>query len=196
MVWTIEATFSGLLFGNTWNNVVHFQTDEFPGGLSDIANILDTHWVDNFRNWQHSGISWLNIAVRDVGTTPAPATFNKTIAKVGAVGGPDADDQVALAIVVKKLTATGGRTGRGRMFIGGYLTSPSTNLGQLTPATVTAFTGTLNTVMARFGPTGDQGLTLGICSRASPVATFKPVISLQLRTVLGTMRSRNWGHGA
>lgn len=191
-----RITFSGLLFGVTWNNVLHFQTGVPAPTPAEAADIVDTHWVDNFRTWQHTSLQWLDIAVQDVATSPLPATFHKTIFKTGNAGSAGNTDQVVLAIVVKKLTAVGGPSGRGRIFIPGFLVNASTNIGQLRPETVTAFTPTLNTIMARFGPAGDQNLELVICNRSNPAASTKSVTGLALRVILGTMRSRNYGVGA
>ena len=193
-VW--EITCSGLLLNNSWQNVFHVITD--PGGPtpSGIADIIDTHWVDNFRTWQHNFISWLDIGVRDVSTIPSPVAFHKTINKVGGGGAATSNDNPVSCMVVKKQTAVAGRTGRGRIMVGGIRISPSTNLGQVTPATLTAFTTTLTTIMNAIGPSGTQPIELGLCSRSDPEATFKSVISLQLRVILATERTRNYVVGA
>jgi hypothetical protein len=190
-----QVTVSGLVSSNTFNNVLHFIDDRGgPNPEQVLANDVDSVWIDQVKGFQHNQVNYLQINVRNVGA-PGPAPFNKTINKLGTGGPTTAADIPTIAIVLRFQTAVAGRTGRGRVHLAGPRQATSANLGILTTATITAWQTQLNAISAAMLQGGSLGIALAICSRSNPSGTVKSVTSLQLRAILGTMRSRNWGVG-
>lgn len=183
---------SGLLYGNVWNNVLHF-VDSQPGLEATIATSVNGQWVEQVKGFQHSFLSWLNISVRDVTTTPGPAAFNLAINKVGTSSLAAAADSNLLTVVLKLNTAIAGPSGRGRVLIAG-VPQARFNLGLVEPSVLTIWQNIANNLVGLYGPGGSTGIQLVVAPRSNP-ANYKPVVTIIVRSAQGTCRSRGYGVG-
>jgi hypothetical protein len=104
-------------------------------------------------------------------------------------------------------TVRGGRSGRGRMYLGGIreadTTLSSISIESPTWAAIAGFIGCVATKFLGGGFNANQKFSLGVMSRklggAKPpfsVAGFARYTGLQRHTELGTTRSRKIGHGS
>jgi len=188
-----RATFSGLLWGNIWNNVVHFSTGS-PGPTVDvIANHLNNNWVEQVKTFQHNQLQWLDVAVRDVTTTPGPSTYHLPINKFGTSSAATATDTNLVTLVVKFQTAYAGRHGRGRILVAG-VPSGRFNLGIVIPANLTIWQNTANTLYNLYKMDGVNTINLVVTNRANP-GDYKTVTGITIRATQGTCRSRGYGIG-
>jgi hypothetical protein len=163
-------------------------------GLQGTALDLQTNWVNKHTLRQGPQVRYTNILVQDM-DDPLLAPFSLTIDRQGQWSASDRVPPFA-ALVVKKVTATGGRHGRGRMFFPG-IAPDSFQDGQFTSGYlqqwIDNFTGP---VMARYGPTGTSNLNFMLRANLPDGAILVPVISFQPRPILGVQRRRNIGVGA
>lgn len=107
-------------------------------------------------------------------------------------GGPGtgggAQTSIAVAILVQKLTAIGGRPGRGRMFIPGAQESEVAPDGTLSGAFVAGLQSELNTFYADMVTNGIPPYLLH--SVGSPLTTPTAITSFQVQSVVATQRRR------
>lgn len=185
-VW--RATFSGMLWGNTVQNVCHFS---WEGQAPELCDYLDTNWIDRIKTFQHNQFTWLDIGVRDVTSVPANAAFHKPINKIGTSSLATATDTNLVTVVLQLRTNFAGRSGRGRICIGG-VPSGRFNLGLVEPSVLTIWQATADALRDAFF--AGQTCVLGVTSRSNP-ANIKGVVTIQVRQAQGTMRSRGYGRG-
>lgn len=188
-----RATFSGLLWGNVWNNVVHFAIDSPIPTLADIATHLNANWVEKIRGFQQNQLQWLDIGVRDVTTTPGPSTYHLPINKIGTSSAATATDTNLVTVVLKFQTAMAGRTGRGRILIAG-VPSGRFNIGIVEPSVLTTWQTVANQLYDIYKQSGGAPVNLVVASRSNP-ANYKTVTGITVRPTQGTCRSRGYGIG-
>ena len=191
-----RVTISGLVNSNTFNNVLHLAFDAVdPTPEQTVTNIIDAQWIERVKKFQSNQVQYLNINARNV-SSPGPAAFNKTINKLGTGGPAASGDNPVMAAVLKFQTAVAGRTGRGRVHLGGIRLTTSANLGILTAATLASWQPDIDAIAAALLQGGSEGVALSIANRTDPSGSTKSITAIVIRPVLGTMRSRNWGAGA
>jgi hypothetical protein len=193
---TFRVTFSGLVNGNVFNNVLHIKkVTPGPTAQQDLATYVNTNWIDTIRTLQTNGTQYLNINVRGL-DAGAFAPFNLVVNKLGTAISAAASDNPFTGAVLRLQTNVAGRTGRGRVHLCGISLGTSANLGILTAATLTAWQPKINAIKAAFSVTGPAGeYQLGVANRSDPVGSFKGVTEILVRANLGGMRSRNYGVG-
>lgn len=189
----VEITFGGVNIATVFENVLHADTT--LSTASDVADVMDTQWVDRLRAFQHDQCRWLSIKVRDVSSPPTLTTFTKPINKVGTGAGTHSSDQVVTAMCIQKKTAVIGRHGYGRYFMAG-MSEISQNVGIVTPATIAAFATMFTTMLGFIGVGGSSGVQIGICTRGSESSSFKSITALVVRPTVATVRRRQYGVGA
>lgn len=187
----LRVVLVGLVNGQTFNNVLHIKDDNIDANSkSDLATLIQTQWIATVKTLQTNGVTYLQIQVRNV-SIPLDPTFALPINIVGTGGAAAAEDGPVPAALLRFETAVGGPSGRGRYFMPGLNMNTSTNLGVLTPATLTSWQSALDALKAQWLAPNINNIALGVCSRSNPDATFKNVTDMKFRTVLSTMRSRN-----
>lgn len=190
-----QCVLMGFVNGQTFNHVMHVKDDNVDATTkSDLANLLNVQWVQRIRGLQTNGVQYTQITVRNV-SIPLDPVFSLPINILGTGGAAAAEDGPVPAALLRFSTAVAGRTGQGRYYMPGLNMNTSTNLGQLTPATLTSWQVLLDDMKTQWLEPNLNNIALGICSRGNPTATFKNVIDMRFRTILSTMRSRNWGVG-
>lgn len=190
---TLRITFKGLLWGNTVENVVHFNNRDAITTLTAAADDVDTNWLANIRRFQHTQFQWTNIEVRDVTSAGPPAPFNKPINEFGLGAGAGSNDNPILAYCLKLSTAVAGRHGRGRVFIAA-VPQAGTNIGLFAAVHVASLATYITNIKNRYVGTGTSNLQLVVCPRAAP-GDIIPVTDIAIRTVVSVQRRRNYGVG-
>lgn len=153
-----------------------------PTGL---ANIVRTHWTTWLKSFTDSNMSLSTIRVKN-----GPNDTGPFVNAAGGGAGSAANTCVApnTAILVRKATLFGGRSGSGRLFFPGVDEAWIDEGGVVGPATVTAlqtaFTGFLTafqtslvTMVVLHGP-------------SSPLATPTEVTGLVVQSLTATQRRR------
>lgn len=186
----------GFVNGQTFNNVLHVRDDNVDANTKpDLAALFNAQWIATIKSLQTNGVQYIEINVRNVSIANDP-TFQLPINIVGGGGAAAAEDGPVPAALMQFSTATGGPSGRGRYYMPGLNMNTSTNLGQLTPTTLTQWQLSIdNNIKPQFLAPNINNIALGICSRSDPTGTFKNITDIRFRTVLSTMRSRNWNVG-
>jgi len=188
-----RAVLSALLWGNTCQNVLHFNDNGGDLTASQVADKINSFWFQDWKLMSHNQLVWNDIAVTPV--HPALGiTFHKTVSIAGTGNAAANVDVPVICLLIKVQTATPGRAGRGRIYAPGVSLAGG-NLGILTPATIAARQANLDSLVLNFGAVAPPStLTYGIAPRSSP-GDFKPMISMQVRATYGTQRRRNYGVG-
>jgi hypothetical protein len=182
---------SGFFFGQTCQNVLHFNN---PDGLTtpaDIATDIKNNWLVQISAMSSGNIVWNNISVRRVdGGTEAP--YNLAVSIAGAQSG-SAQQLTFLAYVIRIRTAVVGRRGRGRIYVPGPNLN-LTNLGVWASSTITGWQTPLNNLAARYLAGGTSSIRLGVASHTDP-SDWKAATQLLLASIPGIQRRRNIGVG-
>jgi len=127
-----------LLSGDSEEMLVTYGISLSGGGSVTIANDLMASFASNILSQIFNGYQQLGVVLR-VGQDGAdPVVFQSSSAATAGGSGSTPPAQNT-AVLVKKVTALGGRRNRGRMFIPGFVGEADiTPAGVITPATVTA----------------------------------------------------------
>ena len=186
-----EVVFSGLVYGQLWQNKVHFG--EVNGGLQpdDIATIMLLNWVPHMRQFQTSDVTWATIQVKNV-SVPLGQQFTLGIQTTGAQSGEGQRFSFA-AGVVQKNSGLSGRKNRGRIYIPG-IRGGGTLFGQFQQFELANWNAQLNTIGQNFIAPTPHNLRLVIRHKDGSQET--EVTGLQMRPILGVMRTRNIAVGA
>lgn len=100
---------------------------------------------------------------------------------------------VAMSLIVKKITADLGRSGRGRMFIPGILSDADVDQGgHVEPGSITSYQTKVNTFFTNL-LTADPAMELIpvlLHSETSPVSTPSPIQGLGVADTVGWIRGR------
>lgn len=187
-----RVTIRGAIFGQTINNVLHFLNPDGAQTLTQIADIVDTHWVTNVLPCSSASLNYTNIEVRTVAIATPPSPFNKSINRVGAVT-QTAPDTPLLSMLIRLQTAIAGRHGRGRVYLAGAPGGAMT-AGNWSATTITARNINLAAILAALGSGGTQPIILHVCPRGDESAGVA-VTALTLRTSVSVQRRRNYGVG-
>ena len=188
---TINQDFRGRLV----QNVLCFLN---PDGLQtdlQLATIIETQWIPEFRFCQWTSHRYVQIIVQQIQTATPPAAFIKNISIVGTGSATAAAG--FLAWKLKFQTGLAGRHFRGRYFIGG-IANGFIDLSTEQVGTGTALTG-MNTLAANLsakftGVSHTQPITLAIAHKNGDIPSLCSNITLD--PVLCAIRSRKLGVGA
>lgn len=192
----VRVTFTGLAWGSiNCQNVCAFSANaaNYPT-LAAIAAELRDGWCTLLAVEQNNSFVWKNIGVYEVGS--GLASFNLPIVVPGQnIQGPLDGTQV-VCMKFRILTATGGRQGRGRIYLPGFRAA-YIQQGQLTTTGITQMTPRLNAIKARhvgieLGPTK---VILGVLPRGDDPSKFKFSTDLSLSIIPGVQRRRSIGLG-
>jgi len=185
-----RVTCSGLLYGQTHQNVLHFNNPDGVWTHSQIANDIETNWVNRIKLHQVTSMVWTQIIVQEVSLSPI-ASFTKAINQAGT-NLANADAVPFSCFVIQIKTAAGGPHGRGRFYVGGLTNNSHTN-GIVTAAVLTAWVNSLNILKGFYGPSGTSQIRLVVKEKSNN--TFNLMTDLICRQYVGVQRRRNYGVG-
>lgn len=189
-----RCTFTGLIQGQTVQNVIHMQPNETTGPIAGVADNLQTNWINVIRLNLSNSLTWINIMVQDVSTSPPAQAFNKAISIAGNIGG-NSPFWTPACILVSLKTANAGRAGRGRIYVPG-MKSDGISINLLSATYRDQLQVNINTLLSYYQQTGGGGvLAWCIAPRVNGSANLKYVTSATVRTIIGVQRRRNFGVG-
>lgn len=184
----------GFLLGQAHENILHFQGDEgVATNPMDLANEIATQWCQILKDGFPTGsFIWDLVHVNDL-TNPGSAPADNVIA-ILATGASNSSILPFCTFKVRLFSAFSGRKGRGRIY---FSTPNAGNIvnGFLSAATVTFWSGKLNTLMARYGPGGSANYSLVIHGKNDAANDSRPVIAMQMDTKVSTQVRRQIGRG-
>lgn len=192
-----RVTISGLLWGQTCQNVAHFDN---PDGTLTPAQIA-TEIYDNFLGhtasvgYQHvcgSVITFFQIKVEELASTP-PSPYILSISRAGEVqAGNDVFGPVCLILQLR--TPVGGRHGHGRLYIPAIVPNFVQNgiVHSNADAYIVQF---LPALKDRFVNPGTGPLHLGVVRKGGTFADFIHCDDIQFSRRAGVQRRRGVGIG-
>ncbi len=189
-----RTVLTATMFGQTVQNVLHFNDNGTGRIPSELAPIIETQWLqEDFKFFSHNGVVWNDIAVTAVAPTIG-ITFHRTVNIPGTGNAVAGSDIPVQCLLIKVQTGVVGKTGRGRIYAAGI---PGNHhvFGLLSAAAMTSIQTRLDNLVNKFRAAAPpSGFTFGICPRGDP-DDFKPCIGMAPRQALGTQRRRNYGVG-
>lgn len=155
------------------------------GGPAGVADDLITNYSATIRTVLPAATVLTGVLVKfgpnDLGPSAEVAT------SVPGTGG-GVQTSPAVAILIRKVTAIGGRPGRGRFYLPGVQESEVENTGLLTPAFVAGLQSEVDDFFAELVSSGMPPVLLH--SETSPVAVPTPITSFQVDSRVATQRRR------
>ena len=152
----------------------------------DIANAFITEWNTTIRTVQHSNVTLDSVYVK-TGPNATGSDGAKPAGLNGAIGGDCAPAN--LAILVRKVTATGGKRGRGRMYWPGVPEAYIDSAGVLGAGVLAAWQTQASAFLAAM-----DGWNLPLCLLHSPGISIPPaptdIVALTVQGTAGTQRQR------
>jgi hypothetical protein len=186
-----RVVITGLCFGQIHQNRLHFQAGNGGMELPDIATELSIQWTNSIRGLLMTEFKFTNIGVRNM-TNPLEGSYNLTIDQAGT-GGSVPGNPLAQCIVYRITTGTFGRTGRGRIFLGGVGNNISIN-GLVAGGPDGFYGAAWNNIRSKYLVGGTSELTLGVMT-GDDVSTFKPALAITMSIFPGVQRRRRIGVG-
>lgn len=155
------------------------------GGPSGVATDLITNYGLTIRTVLPGSAVLTSVLVKFGPNDLGPSA--EVAASVPGTGG-GTQTSPAVAVLVHKVTAIGGRPGRGRFFLPGVQESEVDVAGVLTSAFVDGLQDEVDAFVAELISSGMPPVLLH--SETSPVATPTPITSLQVDSRVATQRRR------
>lgn len=159
--------------GDVAINVMHFQVgagaDIDQAWASDLGGQIDSAHVNSMRPIVSNQVKLDHITVQDLRSTPYP-TFIVAEGEFGQAAGELLPSQ--MAAVISLHTAHPGRSGRGRMFMGGLTESANAATGVIGDAAIASMVEYAST-LAGIALVGTDEVALGVLSRKN--AALYPV---------------------
>jgi hypothetical protein len=157
----------------------------FAGGALEAANLAAGEWVDEILPQQSTAITLASVLVK-FGPNTTGQSAELAVGSIGGDGG--VADPPNIALLVRKVTGVGGRSGRGRMFVPGWAGTAFDSSGDFNPARI----GPLN---LKFEALRAGLVALGLVpvllhSAGSPIAAPMPITALQVAPRGATQRRR------
>jgi hypothetical protein len=143
------------------------------------------YWRDELLPLQHDGIDLVGCLVKH-GPNATGASGTYTASESGSAAGPGVT--AAVSLLVQKVTASGGRTGKGRFYIPGLLESSVVAAGAVDSGDLAAWQTGLDDFYARFIAVGADPVLLH--SPDSPVSTPIEITEFRAQGVVATQRRR------
>jgi hypothetical protein len=188
-----QATLTALNTGQVCQNVLHFNN--VSGNLTglQVATDLRDNFIQTYLPFQHNGVQWVDIEVRDV-DQPAIAATHLTVNILGSGAGQTQGDDPCRCRVFQLKTSFSGPRGHGRFYgigtplatwINGVVGTASLNAGQTL----------VNQWKAHYVTNvPSTGLLMVIGPRSTP-HNWKSVVDIVQRPIAGFQRRRNIGVG-
>lgn len=157
----------------------------FSFGASSAASECVSAWNDNIDPVMPSQITLNSVLVKYGPTATGPSAVAAS-GNIGSGSGSPTSPQVAF--LVRKLTAQGGRAGRGRFFLPGVTEGVVDEAGIVSGAALTALGAALDGFYADLVASNLEPVLLH--SAGSPVSTPTPITSFELDNRVATQRRR------
>lgn len=189
------ATITGSLFGQTIQNVIHFDknpsTDEDKGAL---AIAIRDRWLAQIKFACTSHMQWTQIRVeKSPGPDDQPAILPVV---VGGFQGAPVGIAPFVCAVFKLKTGIAGKKGRGRFYISG-VDALGLEGGRWNAQQMINFRSIADSLMQWFGGSSSQtGFRVGVAGRNLDQSSFKEVTDIVPRNVPGVQVRRNIGRGS
>jgi hypothetical protein len=181
---------SGLMYGQLCQHRIHLQGSDPAQSAQSVASYVKTNFVDKVTIFQNANLKYISILVQIL-EDGAPAPFSLIFERLGQ-GFNDRRIPSTLTYVIKLQTATGGKSGRGRIILPG-VQSDSIQDGFLTASALESWQETvISPMMAAF--LDNPSTTLVWCVRDKN-HTMHPVTNMQMRSLVGQLRRRQPGVG-
>ena len=179
-------------WGQTIQNVIHFSgPSSDPLQRSALADEVETSWVNQVKLMQTDALHYFGIRVRLLESQFD--TFTKPIS-INGTNSSESFQETFIAHTLRLRTGLLGRKNSGRVYIGGI--KHDTHFQGVIGAPVTTnWQNKIDAIMAVFGPSGSSTFRLGVTSKTAPGPDFHTVARIELSTVVGIQRRRNWGVG-
>lgn len=150
--------------GDVAQNVLHFTSDATPeeATANALANGLRTAWENNLKVWTSNLVTFRHVRVASMATSPYPVWEYDFL-----VPGTDGTDNVLpyqLAACISLHTGTPGRSGRGRIYMGGFCEDSNTAAGAIATALDADLSDYANALQSILISTGVDAV-LGVYSR-------------------------------
>lgn len=162
--------------------------------FDSVANELFAAWAEFILPYQSTQLHLHGVTLR-VGTEEGPLmAYSTTAAATGASAGQKLPQNCAL--LVDKMTASGGHRNRGRMFVPGLLgDSEVDNVGLIGSAQVTTFQTQFSNFLAavRVGLIAPEDELVPVIlhnTGISPTPLPTPITSLRVQSIISTQRKR------
>lgn len=187
-----RAVISMRFFGQLNQNVLHLNDGENAFTVEQVADYVDTNWVDQVKIGCNSSLLFFQISVKNL-STPNLASFDKIINKTGS---QSAESQTCCfaAWVLKFSTGLAGRKFRGRAYIPGYRFGDQ-QFGVITAGGLALWNPILTQLRSKFTVSGGGNMWL-VIRGAGGEPHDTGVTNIQIRNTMGSMRTRNIGVGA
>lgn len=159
---------------------------EFGGTPDEAAENLAAFWQGAFRDEQSSAIQFDGVRIKY-----GPNDTGPTGEYIGPVSGNGASTGVtpAVSVMVKKVTAFGGKAGRGRMFVPGLVEGAVTAAGLIDTSPLAAWQAEADEFFDACVAIDLPPVLLH--GEGSPLVVPSPVLSLVVDPRVATQRRRN-----
>lgn len=157
----------------------------YAAGPNDLAFLGATSWVTNVIPQQTAQITLVGTTVK-YGPSATGPTGLASASAAGDIAGESEPPQVAF--LIRKITALGGRAGRGRMYVPGLAGGLFDSGGEATTVNANAIADALQAVHDDFVAANVTPVLLH--SAGSPVTTPTPITGYQAVTLAATQRRR------
>jgi hypothetical protein len=172
-------------------NVLHFQIPD--GSMTDaqITDEIKTNWVTQLKALQNSLLLYQTISTQRIsGTVTVPSVLS-IVGYTGDLVGPGYHPCIAGIFSIR--TATAGRHGRGRFYLGGIHGATVLN-GIYETNAFAAFNTKAGLLQSRYKSGGTGPMTLGVMPPKQP-GSFTAMSELRVMPTFGIQRRRNIGVG-
>lgn len=177
--------FSGDSSPNGAEVTLGFDASGYVGDVADMATEIGNEWIASIRTVMPSTVVLASVLVKAGPNATGPAA-EVAVSSAGSGGGASASPNVA--ILVRKNTAAGGRTGRGRFYHPGPQESEVNPNGTLSGAFVSGMQTEVNDFFGALATAGLDSVLLH--SETSPVTTPTPITSFTVDSRVATQRRR------
>jgi len=184
-VW--RATLTGTMYNQKMQNVLHFNNQDNAMPVATMAQHLRNEFILDLRTIQNVNFSWNSIQLQELVLNPAPPYVEALTNMPGGLAGLGAPPFVCGLFSIR--TGIGGRSGRGRFYMGGVHQESVSN-GQLHPNALLAYQDVANFIKNRFKVGGSIAMTMVVCNRDIPPSQAG-MINIVARSQFGVQRRRN-----
>jgi hypothetical protein len=185
----VRVTLSQVLYGQTMQNVMHFDDNVSDYVPEQIMQDIINHWIGVARFFQCANLTYRLIQVANL-TSPTLPEFSQPL----AINGGNFQDVTIVpfaALVLQIRTALAGRHGRGRIYIAGFSTSSDYENGLVKAQWYANNHNNLAALNADFCTDATTNTSLRLVVRDRPHHLDHPAVGLVARATLGAQRKRN-----
>lgn len=191
-----RITLTGILYGSTFQNVIHFKKPDFiTSELPTLVTTFRDSWLDQWKNLTIAEATFVSIRGEILASGGSTDVFTLPISIVGGSGN-DVRSPLMMALVVQLKTGLAGRRNRGRIFTCG------TSVGQMVNGLWTgSWLATANTYIATLKTrwithtSGSIPWDLVIWHKGSNPDDTITVSDMAIRPTPGCQRRRELGVG-